>query len=125
MINVVAFAFTGYPVTNIRRARAFYEDLLGLRPASVFGEGDTQWVEYELGDATLAISNMAPDWKPGPGPSVALEVKDFAAAVAELQKHAVPFILPATESPVCHLAVVRDPDGNFVTIHHRKAAPAA
>lgn len=25
------------------------------------------------------------------------------------------------ESPVCHMAVVSDPDGNSVTIHRRKA----
>ena len=125
MIQVTAFAFTGYPVTDIRRARAFYENLLGLKPASVFGESDAQWVEYELGDSTLAISNMAPDWKPGHGPSIALEVADFPSAIAELRQAKVTFIVEPTDSPVCHMAVVHDPDGNFVTLHQRKAQPTS
>jgi catechol 2,3-dioxygenase-like lactoylglutathione lyase family enzyme len=46
-------AFTGIPVTDMKRARAFYEGALGLKPAGEFADG--VWVEYELGDDTLAI----------------------------------------------------------------------
>jgi predicted enzyme related to lactoylglutathione lyase len=124
MIRITEIAFTGYPVTDIARARAFYETLLGLKPATTFGEGAQQWVEYDLGSATFAISNMAAEmWKPSSdGPAVAFEVENFAAAIATLKTAGVKFFIEAMESPVCHMAIVCDPDGNSLVIHKRKAA---
>ena len=55
------------------------------------------------------------------GASVALEVEDFEAAVATLREHNVPMIIGPMETPVCHMATVRDPDGNKLTLHRRKA----
>jgi catechol 2,3-dioxygenase-like lactoylglutathione lyase family enzyme len=49
-------AFTGIPVTDMKRARAFYEGVLGLKVSSEFGEG--VWVEYEIGPDTLAIASV-------------------------------------------------------------------
>lgn len=40
---ITEMAFTGTPVTDIQRARAFYEGVLGLRPAMESAGG--QWVE--------------------------------------------------------------------------------
>ena len=79
MIRITEIAFTGYPVTDLARARTFYETLLGLKPAKTFGEGDRQWIEYEVGTGTIAISNLAGDaWKPASdGPAVAFEVENF------------------------------------------------
>ena len=120
MINVTEIAFTGYPVTDMPRARAFYEGVLGLKPASVFDHEGKQWVEYDIAGAALGITNMAPDWKPSTtGPSVALEVADFDAAVAALRAAGVKFLLEPMDSSVCHMAVVTDPDGNSLCIHHR------
>ena len=45
-------AFTGIPVTDMKRARAFYEGPLGLKPSAEFSDG--VWIEYALGDDTLA-----------------------------------------------------------------------
>ena len=45
----------------------------------------------------------------------------FAAAVAHLRANAVPFVMEPMESPVCHMAIVSDPDGNSLMIHQRKA----
>jgi predicted enzyme related to lactoylglutathione lyase len=118
MIKVIEIAFTGYPVTDMPRARAFYEGTLGLKPASTFGES---WIEYDVGSATLAITNMSAEWKPSSdGPSVALEVEDFDAAIAVLKKTGAKFNLEPMDSPVCRLAVVCDPDGNALAIHKRK-----
>lgn len=120
MINVTEIAFTGYPVTDMPRARAFYEGVLGLKPATVFDHEGKQWVEYEIAGATLGVTNMAPEWKPSPaGPSVALEVADFDAAVAALRQAGVKFCVEPMDSSVCHMAVVNDPDGNSICIHHR------
>ena len=120
MIQVTEIAFTGYPVTDMPRARAFYEGILGLKPSSTFGEGEKLWIEYDIAGAALGITNMVPDWKPSPaGPSVALEVADFDAAIAALRAAGVKFLAEPYSSPVCHMAVVTDPDGNSVCVHHR------
>jgi hypothetical protein len=46
--------------------------------------------------------------------------EDFNAAIATLREHNVPIIIGPLETPVCHMATVRDPDGNKLTIHWRK-----
>lgn len=123
MIKITAFAFTAYPVTDLPRARAFYENLLGLKPASTWGDAAQGWIEYELGDGCLAISNFSQDkWKPsGDGPSLALEVADFDAAVQALRAAGVKFLIDAVDSSVCHMAIIADPDGNSLILHRRRA----
>jgi len=121
MLHVTEIAFTGYPVTDMVRARAFYEDILQLKSTSVFENEGKSWIEYDIGPATLAITNMSPEWKPSTrGPAVALEVADFDAAMTALRAAVVKFVVEPTESPACRLAVVFDPDGNSLAIHKRK-----
>jgi predicted enzyme related to lactoylglutathione lyase len=122
MIRVTEIAFTGYPVTDIARARAFYEGVLLLKSTSVFENEGKSWIEYDIGPSTIAITNMSPEWKPSTsGPAITLEVADFDEAVAALRDAAVKFIVEPTASPVCKLAVVLDPDGNSLAIHKRNA----
>ena len=112
-------AFTGIPVTDIKRARAFYEGPLGLKVSGEFAEGI--WIEYEIGGATLAIGSVGDQWKPSPdGTSVAIEVDDFEAAIKDLKAANVSFAAENIESPVCRMAVVQDPDGNKIIIHRLK-----
>ena len=122
MIKVKEIAYTCYPVTNVGRARKFYEQLLGLTPGTTWQDGDKAWVEYDIGPATLAISNMAADkWKPSSdGPSAALEVEDFDAAVASLREASVSFAVEPMDTGFCRMAIVLDPDGNAIGIHRRK-----
>ena len=63
-MKVTEIAFSGYPVTDLKRARQFYEVTLGLKPTKVFGDANMAWVEYDIGPGTLALSNFAEDWKP-------------------------------------------------------------
>lgn len=123
MINVTAIAFTGYPVTDLPRARAFYEQVLGLKSTVVFEHQGKHWIEYDIGSGTLAISNMSAEkWKPSAdGPAVALEVGEFDGAVAALKAANVKFVLEAMDSGVCRMAIIADPDGNALCIHHRYA----
>ncbi len=123
MIRIKEIAFTGYPVTDIARARRFYEGLLNLTSTTQFEHGDCHWIEYDIGPAPLAISNMSAEkWKPSPdGPSTALEVDDFDGTIAELRAAGVKFYLEPMDSGVCRLAVIADPDGNSLTIHQRRA----
>jgi predicted enzyme related to lactoylglutathione lyase len=122
-MKVVEIAFTGYPVTDLKRARRFYEQTLGLTVSRVFGDENLGWVEYDIGAATLAICNGAPQWKPSPGGgSAGLEVDDFPAAIQQIRSAGHPLVVEPIETPVCHMAVVSDPDGNSITLHRRKPA---
>ena len=114
--KVIELAFCCYAVTDMPRARAFYEGVLGLKPTSVVGGS---WVEYEFGPYALAIGS-APGFKPSPdGCTAALEVEDFDAAVAHLRASAVKFRVEPSPTPVCRMAMIFDPDGNTLCIHKR------
>lgn len=111
--------FVAVPVADVARSRKFYEEILGLEKSGEFMNG--QWIEYALGKDTVAIANADKDWRPSDqGTSAALEVEDFDAAIQKLKAASVPFAAEPFETPVCHLAVVQDPDGNKLIIHKRK-----
>ncbi|MDQ8190898.1 VOC family protein [Roseibacillus persicicus] len=119
-MKVNEIAFSCYPVTDMARAREFYEGVLGLKVTMDHEMEGGHWVEFDIGEGTLAIG-VAPGMNPSPdGCSVALEVDDFDAAVAELKAANVEFNFGPMETPVCHMAFVRDPDGNSIGIHKRK-----
>ncbi len=125
-IKVKEVAFSGYPVTDIPRARSFYEGLFHFTPSLVFEHGDKAWIEYDIGTTTFAISNYSPDWKPHKdGPSIAFEVESFEEAMAALRSWQVRFYLEPMDSGACQMAVVADPDGNSVIVHQRKPTQAA
>ena len=118
-IQVTEIAFACYAVTDFARARAFYEGVLGLK-VGMLNEGEYgKWAEYEIGAHTLSIG-CAPNWKPSPdGCTVALEVDDFDAAIAELRAAGVKFRMEPMPTPVCRMAMIFDPDGNTLCIHRR------
>lgn len=121
-MEVIEIAFVGYPVTDMKRARNFYEGVLGLKQSSIFEEGDKAWVEYDIGPGTLAIANGMPEWKPSTdGGAAALEVKDFNEAINQLRENSVPIVQGPFDTPMCNLAIILDPDGNALVIHKRKA----
>ncbi len=123
MLKVIEIAFSCYPVTDMARARKFYEGILGLKPACAVGEaGGMQWTEYDIAGGTLSIGCGAPDWHPRPdGCSVGLEVEDFDAAIAHLRANGVKFRTEPFPTPVCRMAFIADPDGNTLCIHKREA----
>src|SRR5215468_9838705 len=111
-MKVVELAFCCYPVTDMDRARGFYEGVLNLTPPTVQTTEHGQWTEYEFGPYALAIGS-APAFKPSSdGCSAALEVADFDAAIAHLKKHNVKFRIEPLTTPVCRMAMIFDPDGN-------------
>jgi predicted enzyme related to lactoylglutathione lyase len=118
-MKIKALAFVGIPVTDMKRARSFYEDVLGLKVSEEMMKG--KWVEYGLGNNTLAIASVGPEWKPsGQGTGAALEVEDFEEAIEWLKDRHVPFSTEPYESPCCHMAIIQDPDGNNIVIHKLK-----
>ena len=112
-------AFVGIPVTEVRRAREFYEEVLGLAVSDEMMSG--KWIEYTVGDNTLAIANVGGGWRPSDqGTGAALEVENFDEAIERLRNQGVPFAAEPFETPCCHMAVVQDPDGNKLIIHKLK-----
>ena len=78
-------------------------------------------MELEVGNITLGLGNYGEGWKPSKdGALIALEVENFEEALADLKAKNIPFSFEGMETPVCHFAIVRDPDGNAVMIHRRK-----
>jgi len=123
MLKIKEIAFSCYPVTDMARARKFYEGVLGLKATMTVGEaGGMQWTEYDIANGTLSLGAGAPDWLPrAEGCSVGLEVEEFDAAIAHLKSSDVKFKMEPFPTPVCHMAMISDPDGNTICIHKRKA----
>jgi predicted enzyme related to lactoylglutathione lyase len=110
-------AFVGYPVTDMARSREFYEGVLGLEKARDFG---ADFTEYDIGSGTLGLCRMD-DWKPSKdGPSAGLEAENFDEVLMAVRSANVEFAMEPVDFPGCRMFVVRDPDGNMVTIHRRK-----
>ena len=125
-MKITEIAFTVYGVTDLKRARKFYEEILGLKPTKTYVKGDSGMIEYDIGAGTLAIGAGAPQFKPAAGGGVAaLEVEDFEAAVRRLKEHGTKFLAEPHETPVCRLVTIADPDGNLLLLHQRKPAPSA
>jgi predicted enzyme related to lactoylglutathione lyase len=109
-------AFTGTPVTDIKRARAFYEGVLGFKPTMESAGG--MWVEYDIGSGTFGIGCYGDLWKPSAdGTCVAFEVDDLDAEVARLKAKGVPVPVDIMDTPVCRFAIISDPDGNRILLH--------
>lgn len=118
-MKIKAIGFVGIPVTDLERARAFYEGVLGLRVSEEMMDG--KWIEYSVGDDTLAIANVGEAWTPSDqGTGAALEVENFDEAIQRLKDRQVRFAAEPFETPCCHMAVVQDPDGNKLMIHKLK-----
>ena len=118
-MKIKEIGFLATPVTDIKRARQFYEEVLGLKVAEQMMGG--KWIEYAVGGNTLAIANISDTWTPSDqGTGAAFEVEDFDDAIKRLKDRGVPFAAEPFETPCCHMAVVQDPDGNKLIIHKLK-----
>ncbi len=83
-------AFTAYPVTDMARARAFYEGVLGL---TVETNHDDKWVEYDVGGGTFVIQTYSAETPSGNRGRIAFEVDDLDATVAHLKAAGTPFTM--------------------------------
>lgn len=118
-LQIIEIAFSAYPSSDIARSRAFYEGLLGL---TVTHEetSNGHWIEYDIGAGTLSIGKY-PGWEPSTqGCTVGLEVADFSEALSTVQAAGVTITMGPLETPVCHMLMIQDPDGNPLIIHKRK-----
>ncbi|MEZ4266863.1 MAG: VOC family protein [Myxococcota bacterium] len=116
-------AFTLVPIKDAARARAFYEDTLGLTRGSHHEDGT--WTEYDLpGGGCLALFR-SDDLQPSntAGSTVAFEVDDLDALNATLKSQGVTYAQDMIHSPVCRMSVIVDSEGNGLLLHELKAKP--
>ena len=115
-------AFTMYPITDVARARRFYEETLGLKRGSMGNQGDNYWIEYDLPEGgCLALTNFVQE-KPSDsaGGTIALEGEDLDKLIADLKSKGVTFKSDIIHSPVCRMAVCLDSEGNSILLHQLK-----
>jgi catechol 2,3-dioxygenase-like lactoylglutathione lyase family enzyme len=116
-IGVERVDFVSVPVRDRERARRFYGQVLGLP------RGGPAPDEFETGNVTLAL--WAPeedDERFAPNEAgVALRVRDVSAARRELEARGVEFFGETLDTGVCHMAFLRDSEGNVLILHRRYA----
>lgn len=119
-IDVKGVAFVSYYVTDIERARTFYEEVLGLKVALEYqGAPGKWWIEYDVGGATFAIRNFGElDSKV----LLALEVANIDAALVAVQSAQATITEKLEEFPRCRSFTFKDPDGNEIIIHQLKSS---
>jgi predicted enzyme related to lactoylglutathione lyase len=121
VIDVERIDYIRDPVNDIEAANHFYGEVLGLTRNPNSPAED--WVEYEAGNVTLAV--MTPEsheyeFAPLPPSTIALRVRDVAAAKARLEAAGVQ-VSEMWDSGVCRGAGVSDPAGNRILLHRRYA----
>jgi len=114
------------PVTNLERARTFYERSLGLSPSKGGAQPDT--AVFESGGTRLELQKRDRPTK-AEHTVASFEVADVTREVSELERRGVRFEdydMPGlkTEHHVARIegtlcAWFKDPDGNILCIHER------
>jgi predicted enzyme related to lactoylglutathione lyase len=117
-ISIKEVAFVYHSVTEVGRARGFYEGLLGLKAGLQFEFSPGQWwIEYDISGVALAICNAMP----GPAASsLVLEVADLDATLAAVTAAGVALSQPVLEFSPCRMFAIKDPDGNEIRFHQHK-----
>lgn len=113
--------FTGlpffvYPVADMTRARRFYTEVLGLAETANW---ENQWVEFDVGSATLALSGFMQGCSPGLAGCAGLETDDFEGVVAHLKAQGVRFVMEPADTGVCRFARFLDSEGNHLALHRK------
>ncbi len=119
-IKVRELAFVFHAVKDIPAARKFYEGLLGLKVGLQVEFAPGQWwVEYDIAGQALALSNAMPG---KPASALALEVADLDAALKAAKAAGATVTGDVLEFPPCRMFIIKDGDGNEITLHQRKAS---
>ncbi|MDE1940782.1 MAG: VOC family protein [Patescibacteria group bacterium] len=107
-----------YNVSDIKKSLAFYRDVMGLEVT----DEQEKWAEFDCGNLTLGIGVFGADPKAAKnGAAVALSVDNVEDVVAELKGKKVKIVTEPMDFPdMCEMAIIADPDGNQIILHHRK-----
>ena len=124
-VPIRAVDFVMYCTKNLRRTRAFYRRLFGLRRG---GEWNDFWSEFRTEPVALCLNGPTAKRRPSwnwQGPAcVGLAVKDVREAVAACRRRRVRILIEPVETRVCWMAWIADPDGNRLCLHSRKDGTA-
>jgi predicted enzyme related to lactoylglutathione lyase len=121
-VRITRVAFVYHRVTDIVRARDFYERVLGMTVALEYeGAPGKWWIEYDVDGVAFAITNVRVPNGNGDGMLV-FEVGDVEAAANALRAADAMFVEPFTEYPRCRSFIVTDPDGNQIGFHQLKSS---
>jgi len=122
MLNTASVT-TMLPVSDMARARAFYEGCLGLQPGGLKPDGK---FVYSVGGSTLALFPK-PGGTKADHTAISFKVDDIAASIVALKRAGVVFEdydYPGlkTVDHVCVLgaekaAWFKDTEGNYLCIH--------
>lgn len=119
--TITGMDLSGYMVKDAPRAIAFYRDILGIEPVTVYP--DDRGAEYELPDGTTfglwGGGGRVMPFQPSNG--ILFSVDDLDVAVTAVKERGIA-ILMENETPVCRMAMIHDTEGNIVTLHQRKVA---
>ena len=120
-MRVLGIDYVYFPVADLEKATAFYRDVLGLTPTFSMGG---MWGELQAGETTVALH--VPDDAPvapsdaGMRPSAAFACEDVAAMAERVREAGGGVGMETFETPVCHMAIVSDLDGNPIILHCRR-----
>ena len=128
--TIRAIDYTVVFARDMAAMRRFYEDILGFPLLRELSPG---WVEYRVGDNTLALarpSRTAAD-APTPTGSASLQLAfkvsgpDVDRCADELVRQGVTLLSPPTDQAFGHRTVFfRDPDGNLLEVFAEIALPS-
>ena len=120
MPEISGFLHASLLVSDLARARTFYENVLGLIPSSARPEMSFDGVWYEIGAQQihlLALPNPDPvEGRPAHGGRdrhIALAVNDLADLKQALEQAGIAFTLSSSGRPALFC---RDPDGNAIEL---------
>jgi predicted enzyme related to lactoylglutathione lyase len=124
-IDVRAIDFVMYTTRNIRKCRAFYQSVFGLKRGEEWTEF---WTEFDTKPVALCLNGPSkkrhPDWDWSGPACVAFAVDDVRAAVAACRRRRIKVLIEPVETSVCWMAWIADPDGNRICLHSRKDGSA-
>lgn len=115
-------AFTMLPITDVPRARKFYEETLGLKLGLHGNRGERWWIEYDLPQGgCVALSNFGENKPSASGATLALEVEDLDALMERMKAAGVAFKHGIIPGPHCRMAPCTDSEGNGLLLHQLNA----
>lgn len=118
MIEIKKFMHAGLIISDLKKSRAFYEDLLGLKPNPARPNFDFEGVWYDIGQNQIHLmvvpnpySGITRPAHGGRDNHLALHVEDVEPIRAELDKAGIPYSMSKSGRAALFC---RDPDGNAI-----------
>lgn len=105
---ILDFQTTWCPVTDMKRAVAFYSDVLGLKP----GTQSPYWSDFHVGQHRIGLHPFAPEPTPKGGWRLGLLADDLKALRQRLEAAGATILDDYHETPQGVVLTFADPDGN-------------